>query len=245
VGRRDGVNAAGEVERDPQQIEAMFSRIARRYDLMNLLMTAGLDRLWRRRAAAAAELPRGERALDACCGTGDLALALAKRYPFGRVTGLDFSEAMLARARTKAARAGFQSVVDFVAGDLLALPFADDSFAAVTVGYGVRNVPDLPRAFAEMARVTRSGGRVVCLEITTPTGGFGRRFHRLWFDRAVPALGRLVAGDGSAYTYLPASVRNFPSADELAVIMRAAGLTAVRYRRFGMGIIALHVGEVG
>jgi demethylmenaquinone methyltransferase/2-methoxy-6-polyprenyl-1,4-benzoquinol methylase len=239
------VNAAGEVERDPQQIEAMFSRIARRYDLMNLLMTAGLDRRWRRRAAAAAELPSGERALDACCGTGDLALELARRYPRNRVTGLDFSEAMLVCARAKAARAGLPLPVDFVAGDLLALPFADDSFAAVTVAYGVRNVPDLSRAFAEMARVTRPGGRVVCLEITPPPGGFGRRFHRLWFDRAVPALGRLVAGDGSAYTYLPASVRSFPSADELAVIMRRAGLRAVRYDRFGMGIIALHVGEVG
>jgi demethylmenaquinone methyltransferase/2-methoxy-6-polyprenyl-1,4-benzoquinol methylase len=245
VGRRDGVNAAGEVERDPQQIEAMFSRIARRYDLMNLLMTAGLDRRWRRRAAAAVDVQPGERVLDACCGTGDLALELARRYPFSHVTGLDFSEAMLVRARAKAARAGLPSPVDFVAGDLLALPFADDSFAAVTVAYGVRNVPELSRAFAEMARVTRSGGRVVCLEITTPPGGFGRRFHRLWFDRAVPALGRLVAGDSSAYTYLPASVRSFPPADELAVIMRRAGLRAVRFHRFGMGIIALHVGAVG
>jgi len=241
------VSAAGvrEVERDPERIEAMFSRIARRYDLMNLLMTAGLDRRWRRRAAAAAVLQPGERVLDVCCGTGDLAFELARRYPFSHVTGLDFSEAMLVRARAKAAHAELRSPVGFVAGDLLALPFADDSFAAVTVAYGVRNVPDLPRAFAEMARVTHPGGRVVCLEITTPPGGFGRRFHGLWFDRAVPALGRLVAGDGSAYTYLPASVRGFPPAEELAVLMRRAGLRAVRFRRFGMGIIALHVAEVG
>ena len=219
----------------------MFGRIAPRYDLMNRLMTAGLDRRWRRLAAAEAPLGPGDRALDVCCGTGDLAFALADRWPAGGVTGLDFTEEMLEIARRKGeARTTPPS---FVQGDLLSLPFADDAFAAVTVGWGVRNVSDLPRALSEMARVTRPGGRVVCLESTRPPDGLGRRFHALWFERLVPALGRLVAGEDSAYSYLPASVRDFPDADGLAALMAAAGLERVRYRRFGFGAVALHVGE--
>lgn len=234
--------------REPQHIRDMFGRIARRYDLMNRLMTAGLDGRWRDLAAAEAHLSPGERALDVCCGTGDLAFALSRRYPAAHIVGLDFSEPMLERARAKAAaenaRVATASVPTFISGDLLALPFADDEFAAVTAAFGVRNVPDLPRAFAEMARVTRPGGRVLCLEISTPPPGLGRRFHELWFDRCVPALGRLVAGDGSAYSYLPASVRVFPAADVLAAVMAGAGLCNIRYRRFGLGIVALHVGLV-
>jgi demethylmenaquinone methyltransferase/2-methoxy-6-polyprenyl-1,4-benzoquinol methylase len=227
----------------------MFGRIAGRYDLMNRIMTAGLDGRWRAAAAAEARLAPGDRALDVCCGTGDLAFALARHYPGASITGLDFAEPMLARARQKAARRWATRrraapVPNFVAGDLLALPFADETFAVVTVAFGVRNVADLPGAFAEMVRVTRPGGKIVCLEITSPPPGVGRRFHALWFDRLVPALGRLVAGDGSAYTYLPASVRSFPAPDELAAIMRCAGLRDVRYQRFGLGIVALHVGLV-
>ena len=232
--------------REPERIRAMFGRIARHYDLMNRLMTAGLDGRWRRLAAVQAGLARGDSALDVCCGTGDLAFALARRYPGASVTGLDFAEPMLERARAKAAkmarRGGCAAAPAFVAGDLLSLPFADDRFAAVTVAFGVRNVADLPGAFSEMVRVTRPGGRVVCLEITTPPPGPGRRLHALWFDRLVPALGRLVAGDGSAYAYLPASVRSFPEAGSLAAMMTAAGLRRVRFRRFGLGIVALHCG---
>lgn len=234
----------GGVDRRPERIEAMFGAIARRYDLMNRLMTAGLDRRWRRAAAGAADLPPAQPALDVCCGTGDLVLALARRYPASRVTGLDFSEEMLELAHGKAERVGLVGRLEFVRGDLLALPFADDSFAATTVAFGVRNVADLPRAFAEMARVTRPGGRVVCLEITSPPGGLGRRFHELWFDRLVPALGRLVAEEGSAYSYLPASVRAFPSAEGLSRVMVEAGLSGVHFVRFGFGIIAMHVGHV-
>jgi len=222
----------------------MFGAIATRYDLMNRLMTAGLDRRWRRAAAGAADLPPAQPALDVCCGTGDLVLALARRYPGSRVTGADFSAEMLRLARVKAERAGLGDSVELVRGDLLELPFADDSFAATTVAFGVRNVADLRRAFVEMARVTRPGGRVVCLEITSPPGGLGRRFHELWFDRLVPALGRLVAEEGSAYSYLPASVRDFPSAERLSLVMFEAGLTAVHFVRFGLGIIAMHVGHV-
>jgi len=181
-----------------------------------------------------------------CCGTGDLTLTLAAMWPGCHVTGLDFTEAMLVRAREKlAARAqgGRLAPVELVRGDALAMPFADATFAAVTVSFGVRNVPDVPGVFAEMARVTRPGGRVVSLELTETSPGLGRRFHDLWSGRVVPLLGRVVAGDARAYSYLPASVAAFPDADELAGIMAAAGLMSIRYRRYGFGAVALHVGE--
>jgi len=240
--------AAVPVDRDPERIAGMFGRIAPRYDVMNRIMTAGLDRAWRRLAAEEAALAPGDRALDVCCGTGDLAFSLAERWPESEVTGLDFTAEMLARARQKAARHEATArggtaarAPEFVRGDVLSLPYPDGIFAAATVGWGVRNVPDLPRALSEMARVTRPGGRVVCLESTCPPRGFGRLFHRVWFDRLVPALGRVVAGEGGAYDYLPASVRDFPDADRLAELMAQAGLGHVRYRRLGLGAVALHV----
>jgi len=254
----------GDLRKDkPQYVARMFSAIAPRYDLMNRVMTAGLDRGWRRLAADEARLSPGDRALDVCCGTGDLSFALLDRWPGAEVTGLDFTEGMLDVARRKAARrreavasggapegaAGNRHgcaqtpAPTFVQGDLLALPFADETFATVTVGWGVRNVPDLPRALAEMARVTRPAGYVVCLESTRPPEGPGRRFHSVWFNRVVPALGRVVAGEGGAYEYLPASVQDFPDADRLAQLMAEAGLTRVRYRRLGFGAVALHVAE--
>lgn len=235
------------IDRDPSRIEAMFGGISGRYDLMNRLMTAGLDGRWRRMAAAQAALVAGDEALDACCGTGDLAFSLSDTCPGCAVTALDFTPGMLDRAREKAeVRAGRGLPVprEFVRGDLLALPFADERFAAVTVGWGVRNVPDVPGAFAEMTRVTRPGGRVVCLESTVPPEGPGRRFHAVWMARVVPLLGRVVTGDASAYAYLPASVAAFPRADGLAAIMSTVGLVNVRYRRLGFGAVALHVGEV-
>ena len=247
AGRPRGGSGDLPIDRDPSRIEAMFGGIAARYDLMNRLMTVGLDGRWRRMAAAEARLAAGEQALDACCGTGDLSFSLAEACPGCDVTGLDFTPAMLVRARQKAdgrERRGLPVPREFVAGDLLELPFEDGRFAAVTVGWGVRNVPDVPRAFREMARVTRPGGRVVCLESTQAPDGPGKRFHDVWMGRVVPVLGRIVTGDPSAYAYLPASVAAFPRADELAAIMAAAGLVGVRYRRLGFGAVALHVGEV-
>ena len=212
-------------------VRAMFDRIAPVYDPMNRLMTAGLDRRWRARTAAAA-VSGGDRVLDACCGTGDLAIAAARRG--GRVTGLDFSERMLARARQKAPE------LEWVRGDLLALPFVDASFDAATVGFGVRNVDDLPRALRELRRVLRSGGRLAILEITRPVGLLAP-FYRVWFDGLVPLLGKLLPG-GSAYTYLPASVRRFPAPEELAALVRESGFEDVRYESFAGGIVALHTG---
>ena len=210
----------------------MFDRIAPVYDVMNRVMTAGLDLRWRRITAEAVVRP-GDRVLDACCGTGDLAVADA-RVGAKEVTGLDFSPRMLERARRK-----LQSVT-WVEGDLLALPFADASFEAATVGFGVRNVVDLERGLAELARVLVAGGRVGILEITTPRGLIAP-FYRVWFDRVVPLLGKALKG-GAAYSYLPASVRRFPGPDALAELLRQAGFGEVTYRTFAGGIVALHTG---
>jgi demethylmenaquinone methyltransferase/2-methoxy-6-polyprenyl-1,4-benzoquinol methylase len=216
----------------PDGVRAMFDRIAPVYDAMNRIMSAGLDQRWRRLAAQAVVRP-GDRVLDACCGTGDLALAAERAG--GRVTGLDFSERMLERARRKS------GTIDWVQGDLLELPFGDGSFDAATVGFGVRNVADLPRALAELRRTLGSGGRVAILEITRPSGALAP-FYRLWFDGIVPLLGKVLPG-GSAYRYLPASVRRFPGPDELAELMRGAGFAEVRHSLFGGGIVALHLGR--
>jgi demethylmenaquinone methyltransferase/2-methoxy-6-polyprenyl-1,4-benzoquinol methylase len=219
------------------QVRAMFDRIARVYDRMNAVMTAGLDRRWRERAVDLAGVGPGDRALDVATGTGELALALARRVaPGGAVVGSDFSEGMLELARRKGA-----PDVSFEWGNALELPYADGSFAAATVGFGARNFSDLDRGLAEMARVVRPGGRVVVLEITTPRKPPLSTFFSLWFDRVVPLLGR-VAGDPDAYSYLPSSVRRFPGPEGLAARMAAAGLRDVRWVLTAGGIIAIHAG---
>jgi demethylmenaquinone methyltransferase / 2-methoxy-6-polyprenyl-1,4-benzoquinol methylase len=215
------------------QVRAMFDRIAGVYDRMNSVMTAGMHHRWRERAADLARVGPGSRALDVGTGTGDLAIELARRG--AAVTGLDFAPAMLEVARRKAPDVAFER------GDALALPHGDGEFDAVTVGFGARNFSDLNRGLREMARVTRPGGRVVVLEITSPQRAPLSWFFRLWFDRAVPALGRL-AGDSDAYAYLPSSVRRFPGPEELARRMGAAGLDDVRGIVTAGGIIALHAG---
>jgi demethylmenaquinone methyltransferase / 2-methoxy-6-polyprenyl-1,4-benzoquinol methylase len=212
-------------------VRAMFDRIAPVYDAMNRVMTAGLDRRWRAAAAAAVVRP-GDGVLDSCCGTGDLAVACARAG--GRVTGLDFSERMLERARRKS------SEIEWVQGDALALPFDDGSFDAATVGFGVRNLADLELGLRELRRVLREGGRLGVLEITRPRGLLAP-FYRVWFDGVVPLLGKVLPG-GAAYSYLPASVRRFPGPEDLARLLREAGFDEVRYRLFAGGIVALHTG---
>lgn len=249
VGRpRDGADdrLAGPVTqpgRDPRRIETLFDRIVPRYDLMNRLMTVGLDGRWRRMAADEAAPSPGAPLLDACCGTGDLSLALRRRYPDSRVTGLDFSSAMLARAREKAA-ASDVGPIEFVRGDVLALPFDDGAFAAVTVGWGLRNVADLGSALRELRRVIQPRGRVVVLEATQPAAAWSRAFHGVWLARVVPLMGGVVTGEREAYAYLPDSVRSFPAVEVLAGLMTEAGFERVHFRRFGMGAMALHVGSV-
>jgi demethylmenaquinone methyltransferase / 2-methoxy-6-polyprenyl-1,4-benzoquinol methylase len=238
----------------------MFDRIAGVYDPLNTAMTAGLHHRWRERAADLARVGPGSRVLDIATGTGDLAIELVGRVsPGGEVLGSDFSEAMLARARDKALAADPQGVKPrFEWADALELPYADDSFDAATVGFGARNFADLSRGLAEMARVVRPGGRVVVLEMTTPSRPPLSIFYRLWFDRLVPVLGRLVGSivaltsrlRGSpasgtiadAYAYLPNSVKRFPGPAALAAEMERAGLRDISYLLTAGGIIAIHAG---
>jgi demethylmenaquinone methyltransferase/2-methoxy-6-polyprenyl-1,4-benzoquinol methylase len=216
----------------PDAVRTMFDRIAPVYDVMNRVMTMGLDLRWRRLGARAVVRP-GDAVLDAACGTGDFAIA-DLRAGAARVVGLDFAERMLERARRKEPR------IEWIRGDMLALPFADRTFDVATVGFGVRNVADLELALRELRRVLRPRGRLAILEITRPRGLLSP-FYALWFDRVVPLLGKALPG-GSAYTYLPASVKRFPTAEELAELMRAAGFADVRFRLLAGSIVALHTG---
>jgi demethylmenaquinone methyltransferase/2-methoxy-6-polyprenyl-1,4-benzoquinol methylase len=215
------------------QVEAMFDRIASVYDLMNSVMTVGMDERWRQRAADLANSP--QTALDVATGTGDLAIELRARGT--DVVGVDFSEGMLEIARSKAPE------IEFRVGNALALDFPDDRFDAATVGFGARNFDDLDQGIREMARVVRPGGRVVILEITNPQKPPLSTFFRIWFDSIVPLLGR-IAGDPDAYEYLPNSVKRFPEPRELAAKMAAAGMSDVRWILTAGGIIAIHSGTV-
>lgn len=217
----------------------MFDRISGVYDRMNRVMTAGLDRTWRERAADRVRLDRGQKALDLCCGTGDLSFALAQRTGTGgKVTGADFSRPMLKIAEEKAEARG-ATQVGFEWADALELPYGDEEFDAVTTAFGARNLADLDRGISEMHRVLKPGGRLAILEITQPSRQPLALFFGLWFDRIVPLLGKL-AGDSSAYEYLPESVRSFPDAATLGERMDAAGFRHVRWTIMAGGIIALH-----
>jgi demethylmenaquinone methyltransferase / 2-methoxy-6-polyprenyl-1,4-benzoquinol methylase len=248
---------------EASQVRSMFDGIAGVYDLLNTAMTAGLHHRWRTRAADLARVGPGDRVLDVATGTGDLALELAGRVaPGGTVIGSDFSEGMLARAREKAAaREGEGVRAQFEWGDALELPYADGSFAAATVGFGARNYSDLQAGLAEMRRVVRPGGRVVVLEITTPSKPPLATFYALWFDRIVPLIGRAAQpvsrawarlrgadpdarGIAEAYSYLPSSVRRWPGPSELAGELERAGLGEIHYLLLAGGIVAVHVGTV-
>jgi demethylmenaquinone methyltransferase/2-methoxy-6-polyprenyl-1,4-benzoquinol methylase len=217
----------------------MFDRIAGRYELLNTLMTAGLHRLWNRKAVRATALRPGDRALDLACGTGSLTRDLAKEVgPDGYVLGLDFSKEMLRVAEKKPA-----SNIEYRLGDATSLEGLESgSFDAATIAYGARNIPKLDALFGEMARVVRQGGKVVCLEIARPKGRLSATFYGLWFDKVVPRLGARVSGDAWAYSYLPESVKEFVASGELADIMERNGLQDVTWRGFAGGIVTLHIG---
>ena len=216
----------------------MFDRIAPVYDGMNAVISGFQEPRWRRRAVAATGLRSGMAAIDVATGTGKLAGSLADRVgPFGRVVGVDVSAGMLERARDAGSDAPW---LEFVIGDALALPVDDGTFDAATIAFGMRNLPDYERGFAEMARVVRPGGRVVCLEIARPRSVAGRA-GRLWFERAVPLIGRIV-GQAEAYRYLVSSVRAYPPPAEIAVIMARAGLANVAWVPLSLGMVTVHVG---
>jgi demethylmenaquinone methyltransferase/2-methoxy-6-polyprenyl-1,4-benzoquinol methylase len=219
----------------------MFTRIARRYDLMNSLMTGGRHHAWRRRVAEAAAGAPGGPLLDLATGTADLAIAIRGRTPGRFVAGADFSEGMLRIGQAKL-RARRVTRVELLAADALALPFRDGAFACVMSAFLLRNLEHLERGLAEMRRVTARGGRVVTLDIVRPATPLWGEIFGAYFNRVVPAIGALVAGDRQAYTYLPQSVDRFVTPDELAELMEHVGLRDVTYRRLGLGTIALHVG---
>ncbi len=232
---------------DPQDkaayVRAMFNSIARRYDLLNTVLSLGRDRRWRRFAVGASGLTRGGRGLDVACGTGMLALEQALVVgPRGLVVGLDFSGEMLAVARRRLAA---HPQVRLICGDALTLPFPDDTFDAATIGFALRNVADVPRTIAEMARVVRPGGRVVSLELGLPRAPFFRQTYLLYFKRLLPLLGRLGVGCDGPYRYLPASVLAFYTPEEISGFFGAAGLKGIVCYRLDLGIATVHVGTKG
>ncbi len=256
-------------ERKVAFVQAMFARIAARYDAMNQLMTFGMDKHWRRRAVSevlgsSRGIPRAKgrlplQILDVATGTGNLALELLHQEPSARVVGLDLVPQMLAIARNKAVLRSGRPVrcaqgrpapasttapgtLHLVLGDALRLPFPDATFDGVVTGFALRNVLDIPTAFREMARVTRRGGRLACLEISKPNLPIFRQLFSIYFFRLVPLLGRLMAGEASAYSYLPHSLAAFLTPDEIVCVMQAAGWRNVRYRRLMLGTVALHLG---
>jgi demethylmenaquinone methyltransferase/2-methoxy-6-polyprenyl-1,4-benzoquinol methylase len=216
------------VQDKPRFVAAMFGRIARRYDLMNTLMTFGQDSLWRREVARSVGSPSF--VLDVGTGTAKLAHALARRHPTASVVGADFSLPMLSASSHK---------LPLVAADALKLPFKDESFDAVTSGFLLRNLADLPKGLKEQARVLRRGGRIVILETTPGPPNMLRPLFRLYFSRVVPLLGSLVAGDSTAYTYLPASSAAFVEPEDLAKTLRGQGFTHVRTKRMALGTVAV------
>ena len=224
----------------PPEVQVMFDRIARRYDLMNLLISAFQEPRWRKRLVTRAGLRPGSAALDVASGTGKVAADLhAQVQPFGRVLGVDLSPGMTAVAQQRyAGRPG----LEYVVGDALALPTEDGTFDAATIAFGMRNLPDYRRGFAEMARSVRPGGTVLCLEIARPRSRLAR-FMRWWFDRIVPILGR-AAGQGGAYAYLVRSVHAYPAPERIAEIMGEAGLVDVTWQGLTGGIVTLHEGRV-
>jgi demethylmenaquinone methyltransferase/2-methoxy-6-polyprenyl-1,4-benzoquinol methylase len=233
-----------EGEARANHVATMFARISGRYDLVNTVMSGGMHHRWRRQAALLATRDLHGVALDVATGTGDLAIALARRTGIRKVVGLDFVQEMVLLAQQKTRRRNSSKASGFLQGDALALPFPDNSFACATCGFGLRNMENLPNALAEMARVVQPGGRVVILEIVPrKSKGLAPWLINLYFRRVVPVLGRVLANEREAYAYLPISVDAFPLAGELVHLMQNAGLRNVSYRTTGMGMVAIHVGE--
>jgi demethylmenaquinone methyltransferase / 2-methoxy-6-polyprenyl-1,4-benzoquinol methylase len=224
------------------EVRTMFDRIVPKYDLMNHVMTFGMDFRWRKmlaRQAAHLEDRKSQRVLDVATGTGDVAFEIRKAG-VANVVGLDLTPGMIEQAKQKAAKRPDE--VTFMVGDGMNLPFEDSSFDACTISFGLRNMPDYQGSINEMVRVLKPGGKLVCLEMTPFRRPFLGPFFKLYFNQVVPVIGWLLTRDYKAYKYLPDSVRQFPTADALADMYRAAGLQDVKYQLLGFGAVAMHVG---
>jgi demethylmenaquinone methyltransferase/2-methoxy-6-polyprenyl-1,4-benzoquinol methylase len=230
--------------RDGDAIRRMFGGIAPRYDLLNRLLSFARDRYWRREAVAETQLPAGGAALDVCTGTADMALELARQFPSARtIIGIDFCLPMIRIAAEKVARKGLTDRIRLQAGSAEALPFGADTFDAVTIAFGIRNVVDRKCGLAELWRVLRPGGVGIVLEFATPQGPLFGWLYRVYFSCGLPWLGGLISGDAQAYSYLPASVSAFPAPQELSRMMEEVGFHNVHFRTLTGGIVTLHVGR--
>ncbi len=226
-----------------QSVQAIFDKIAPQYDQMNSVISLGTHRVWRKRVMTMMAVRPGDFALDLCCGTGDWTLALAHAVgPAGRVAGLDFSPVMLQEATAKVRAAKLNDRITLRQGDAMHLPYPDNSFNVVTIGFGLRNVPDANQVLREMARVVKPGGQVVCLETSQPTNPVIHAGWQVYFGHLVPLMGSVVAHHYQAYNYLQQSTHRFVSVTELAKMFREASLTHVHYHQFNLGAAAVHFG---
>ncbi len=222
------------------QVRDMFDSIAPAYDLMNRMMTLGIDRSWRRRCVRMVADAAPADVLDLATGTGDLAVAIARAVPGARVTGADLSEGMIEVGRRKVAEAGLADRVTLLVADALALPFPDASFDVVTIAFGVRNFEHLDRGYAEMARVLRPGGLLVVLELTPPSSAVVRPFYNIYTRGVIPAVGRMVSKDSRAYTYLPESIAAVPARGAMTALMESAGLRDAEWRNLTLGVATIY-----
>ena len=231
------------MDKHRRMVHSLFSRIAGRYDMMNTILSLNLDKYWRRKTLEIAAPHPGEQWLDVCCGTGKLTLEIRKIMGnSGAVTGLDFNAAMLSVARRAEEQANLPSMISWLEADAMELPFPDKTFDGLTIGFGLRNLPDFDRGIREMRRVLKPGGKWVCLELSHPVWPIFRQGHG-WFVRyVVPRIGNLGHASESDYQWLPESLRRFPGADGLAEKIRQNGLVNVRFERLSGGIAAIHVG---
>jgi len=228
--------------KDPAKIRTMFSSIAPRYDLLNRVLSLGLDSYWR--AFAVNQLPGSENAsyLDVATGTCDVAMEIVKTYPNAKVVGVDFSEGMLELGKEKVKKAGLQDRIEVRFADVTALPFDDNTFDASIIAFGIRNVHDYITGIKELGRVLKSGGKVVILEFTSIQNRFFRMPYRFYITKILPFIGEIISGKKGAYKYLPASMLEFPGPEEFKRVIEEAGLQDVRYYKLTLGIAAVHVG---
>lgn len=228
-------------EQRAAKVSELFATIAARYDLINDIQSFGLHRAWKRRLVRLARVQPGERALDLCCGTGDLALALAKQG--AEVTGLDFSEPMLQVARQKSKVRSPKSKVEFICGDAQKIPFANETFDVLSIGYGLRNLADLDAGLSDMWRVTKPGGRLLALEFGKPDNSVWRAIYFTYLKLLLPVFGRIFCGNAAAYGYILESLKHYPAQQAVADRLRAVGWQNVQVINLMGGIMSIHHAE--